>query len=1348
MNFRFFALVMRSCLIGATLFHLNPSPLVSADEPPAVTPTNQAPAPATADQRNAEAFFETKIRPVLVETCYRCHGDAKVSGGLRVDSREALIRGGDSGPAIQVGKSSESLLVQAIRRADDVSAMPPDKDRALRADQVRDFATWIDSGALWPEKSTRFESTKHWAFQPPRRAPLPTTTRDPWCQTVIDEWIRRGHETAKVTPAPRAPAAVLLRRVTFDLTGLPPTPAELREFETDIAKTNFSAAWERVVERLLASRAYGERWARHWLDVVRYADTAGETADYPVPLAWRYRNYVIDAFHTDKPYDQFVQEQIAGDILATEGPREKYAERVTATGFLAISRRFGFDSENYHHLTIQDTIDTIGQSILGLSLGCARCHDHKFDAISIQDYYALYGIFDSTRYAFPGSEQKQRVRTLAPLVPPGEAQAEWRRYQGRLQQLAERLAALQQPVASVVLRSLVDCDGDFELQAPAAGGSYGVLVPPWLFQGSIAVTTAAQSPFKHVYPSGRVGASVPASTAAYRIEQKFQPQQSSPPVDICYLNLDLRLSGSAADATGVHRLLLGSGPGQVTCELILAPTGLHLQLGDKQELLAPLALNSWQNIQLAINTQQRTIAGRCGAPGAVTEFAARTLATSALSTTSSSSSVNSSSRSPNTIDYVAIVGDKIEAGSRAALEIDNFAYQATAFPPVSLKYTAPTENPAGSPSSTATAAATAEQLSPTAIEAQLRELAGRDGDFELQRNGSAPTSPWNPGPNSVVKLVTSAQSPYRNIYPAGQLGIQVPNRAAYDGFGWTVPDVKADAQGRLHLAFDFRLGDQQAGGQGSWRYYVGQGAGNSAAIELFFNGSQFFRRSGDARGVVGKLESNRWYQVRLVLDMNAKTYTGQLEWVSAQALSPTGEKPSVPKEPAAGDVPETQLIEFSGQCATGWTGRIDYSFIDSYGHLPGTRPALDADNFILGDQPLQSLAAPRANAPAPDQQARQEKIAALRRQLDSLRSNADRDRREYEDLLLNGPFPMTYGMSEGTPHQVRVQLRGEPDQLGVEVPRGFLKLLGGAPLPATATGSGRRELAVWLTSRDNPLTARVMVNRIWQNHFGQGLVKTANDFGARGQPPSHPELLDVLAVEFMEHGWSVKHIHRLILRSAVYQQATDDNSQDQYRGFVRRRLSAEEIRDSILAVSGQLDTRPGEGHTFPSPLQWGFSQHGPFSAVYDHQKRSIYLMTQRLKRHPYLALFDGADPNATTPLRLGTTVPTQALFFLNDPFLHASAQAWSASLQQLDITDSARVQQVFLQAYGRAATGDEERDAERFLADYMAALIESSSDVGKPLAGLSKERQRELQTQAWAAYLRSIIGSNEFLHVD
>ena len=327
-------------------------------------------------------------------------------------------------------------------------------------------------------------------------------------------------------------------------------------------------------------------------------------------------------------------------------------------------------------------------------------------------------------------------------------------------------------------------------------------------------------------------------------------------------------------------------------------------------------------------------------------------------------------------------------------------------------------------------------------------------------------------------------------------------------------------------------------------------------------------------------------------------------------------------------------------------------------------------------------------------------------------------------------------------------MRGEPDQPGVEVPRGFIKVLGGAPLTATTTGSGRRELADWLTRPDNPLTARVMVNRIWQYHFGHGLVKTPNDFGVRGVLPTHPELLDHLASQFVRNGWSMKSLHRQIVHSATYQQASATGSpaaattpmsegvdpSSLYVSFARRRLSAEEIRDSILRVSGELDSVPAREHPFPSPVGFGYSQHGPFIAVYDHNKRSVYLMSQRLKRHPFLALFDGADPNATTAERLGTTVPTQALFFLNDPFIHTKSEKWAAQIMAGNVNDKQAIESAWHRAIGRPPTDIEHADAAQFLAAYRAELKAASKNNAEILP--------------LAAYLRTIMGSNEFLHVD
>jgi hypothetical protein len=272
-----------------------------------------------------------------------------------------------------------------------------------------------------------------------------------------------------------------------------------------------------------------------------------------------------------------------------------------------------------------------------------------------------------------------------------------------------------------------------------------------------------------------------------------------------------------------------------------------------------------------------------------------------------------------------------------------------------------------------------------------------------------------------------------------------------------------------------------------------------------------------------------------------------------------------------------------------------------------------------------------------------------------------------------------------------------------------------------------------------------MVNRIWQYHFGVGLVKTPNDFGVRGIPPTHPELLDYLATQFIESGWSIKAMHRLIMLSATYQQSSrigiapsiatsDTSTTDLVTHFLRRRLSAEEIRDSILAVCGELNREPAKAHPFPSPLQWGFTQHAPFNAVYDHKQRSVYLMTQRLKRHPYLALFDGPDPNATTADRLGTTVPTQALYFLNDGFVHASADAWAKRLRANNPSEIAQIKQAYEVAYSRPATTAEQSDAAEFLTDYRNEL----STLGK----------NDIENLALSAFLRTLLGSNEFLHVD
>ncbi|MCC6509062.1 MAG: DUF1549 domain-containing protein, partial [Pirellulaceae bacterium] len=324
-----------------------------------------------------DAYFENSVRPLLSKRCFECHR-RKAEGGLRLDSAAGIASGGVSGPAVVPGDPANSLIWQAVAGKHAELSMPP--DAPLDEAEVGILHKWIATGARWPKSSeTRSgnisdEDRAFWSFQPLARPSLPQLGEDG--ANPIDAFISNERRDRKLTPTHSASASTLIRRIKYDLTGLPPTPREVSDFEAALAM-NANTAMSELVERLLASKQYGQRWAQHWLDLVRYADTAGDAADYPVPEAYKYRNYVIDAFNDDKPYDQFVREQIAGDLLSSDNPDQSWV-RTIATGYIAISRRIGVTPESLPHITIEDTIDNVGKTFLGLSIGCARCHDHKF----------------------------------------------------------------------------------------------------------------------------------------------------------------------------------------------------------------------------------------------------------------------------------------------------------------------------------------------------------------------------------------------------------------------------------------------------------------------------------------------------------------------------------------------------------------------------------------------------------------------------------------------------------------------------------------------------------------------------------------------------------------------------------------------------------------------------------------------------------------------------------------------------------------------------------------------------------------------------------------------------------
>jgi hypothetical protein len=944
------------------------------------------------------AFFESKVRPALAEHCYECHSGEKTKGGLALDTKQGWEKGGDSGPVIVPGKPDESLLIKAVRYHDEDIAMPPKKKGGKLPEAIiAELVEWVKLGAPDPRVAEvkiagmkADEAKAWWAFQP---LPKPDASKN------LDDFINAKLADAKLAPAAPADPRTLIRRLSYDLTGLPPSAENVEAFVRECTSgSSFvirNSSLQALIERLLASPQYGVQWGRHWLDVARYADTAGENTDRPLMHAWRYRNWVFDAFNCDLRYDDFVRQQLAGDLLFEKASTKQRAEGIIATGYLAIARRFGHDIEKDMHLTFEDVIDTLGKNFLGLTTGCARCHDHKYDPITATDYYALYGIFSSARFAFPGCEPKGQPSDMVPLIPQSDVDALMKPWE-------ERNAKLE-------------AEKNKQLEATKAAGEALVKL------GMASSQVLADSKVGE-------GASVP-----------FE-----------------------------HRLRVRKGE---VVQLAVSPNASH---------------------------------------GADT----------------------------------------------------------------------------------------------TLIEWRIAETEG------MKRSWSA------------AELVPDLMK--GNPHPAG------------DGASWcflettSAPAFLTDKAGSLN--------------------------GNSALKKW---------SSGDTPSV---LVNSADQQVMVWTTLAAESFF----------VHPG------PKRPVA----------------VAWISPLDGEITLS-GHVADVHPG-GGDGVAFE---LKHIAAPEYGP-------------ALAHLGASFKPTA-----EPEPMPV---IPVAYAVVDAKPKNDRLHLRGDPEKLGDEVPRRWLSILGGEKVPADS-GSGRKELGDWIAK--SPLAARVMVNRLWEWHFGKGLVRSSNDFGARGENPTHPELLDWLAAKFVECGFSVKAMHRLILSSKVYQRAgttpsATDPDNRLLAHFPRRRLTAEEMRDSLLTASGQLDLMPAEAHPFPPESTWTFTQHGPFNAVYETNKRSAYLMVQRQRRHPFLSLFDGADPNATTAARQTTVVPTQALYFINDPFFHAQADALVKKLVPLP-DDDTRITAAWRYLFQRRPTAAETQRTKSFLASYPA------DNAAK-----------------WTAQLRVLMASNEFLHVD
>ncbi len=812
---------------------------------------------AAAQENAGTEFFESRIRPVLIQRCVKCHGE-KSKGGLRLDSRAGWEKGGDAGPAVIPGKPGASPLIRQIRaEPGSVPSMPP--DRPLPDAVVADFVRWVELGAPDPRsgsvaaaKAIDWTSARQfWAFRP-------VATGD---SRSIDQFIDAGLAQQGLRPAPAADPRTLIRRVTYDLSGLPPTEREVAEFVADPS----SEAYARLVDRLLSSPAYGEQQARRWLDLARYAEDQAHVSEGKLGQAWRYRDWVIEAFNKDLPYDRFVALQIAADLL--ERPEDDPAER-RALGFIGLGNIYARPNDLPRARAEQwdDRIDTLTRTFLGLTVSCARCHDHKFDPIPTLDYYSLAGVIASTK------------DTVLPVAPRGEVAA---------------------------------------------------------YEAALAASTEAG-----------------AKAAAFL-------------------------------QTETDRRAL-----------------------EKVDTFVDAALAAWAD------------------PGAHKAL----------------SEVLKKEKTPKTREG-------------------------------------------------------AEQLQKSIRENLNKPMKQRNLD--------------------QVKALF------------GEKGV------------WPLPEK-----------------------------------------------------------VVVDAASDDW-----------KAAYAPLKEAARAALA------ALPPEPA--------------KC----------------------------------------------------------------------HGVADVDK----------------------PADLKVYIRGNPYKTGETAPRRFLRALAGPEAPKFGRGSGRLDLAAAIADPANPLTARVMVNRIWQQHFGRGIVSTPSNFGVLGTKPTHPELLDALADRFMRGGWSVKRLHREILLSAAYRRSSAADAQtlasDPENRWLwrveRRRLTIEELRDSMLRASGDLDETTG----------------GPSLDLDDPKnlRRTLYAKISRMELHPLLRNFDFPDPNLSSERRIETTQPQQSLFLLNNPFMLARAKALAARVAS-ETTAAGTVRRAFQRALGRPPSEEE-------LSAASAFLSAGGDGEGR---GLTRAER----------FAQALLASNEFLFVD
>ncbi len=1073
----------------------------------------EPPKPSAAD------FFEKEVRPILVQRCLECHSDAAHKGGLRLTSRANVLKGTDNGPAAVEGKPDDSRLIDAIRYKE-VLKMP--KDAKLPDREIAVLTRWVEIGLPWPKSDDKIvagakfqitdEQRKFWCFQPVKVVPPPELKNKDWARSDLDRYVLAGLEAKGLKPAKQADKRTLLRRATFDLTGLPPTPQEVDAFLKDDAPDAFA----KVVDRLLASKTYGERWGRHWLDLVRYTDSfdaRGVGNEGDIADAWRYRDWVVDAFNRDLPYDKFVTDQIAGDLVPTKDGFNR--DGTIATGFLAIGNWGGGDADKEKLLTdiADDQVDVVSRTFMGLTVACARCHDHKFDPISTADYYALGGIFFST-HILPdvGAKTAGPPMLHIPLASPAEVE------QGKqhVLRLADAEKQLKQQTDKYYR----------EFAQARLKDTAKYLVAAWEYQNQqeppISLAEFARKRELH----------------AFALRQWLDYLGGG---DYVLMTKPITNAGGVAGVLGWRaepdppNLLVNTTDKEVTISTLkLLPKSLAVHPGPKNGVVV-----AWRS----------PIAGTVKITGGVTDA------------------------DPTCGDGIAWILDHRQSAARTQLASGDF--------------------PNGG----------AQRFDKGKTPERLKSIEVKVGDrIELL---VLPKENYNCDTTVVDLVIASAD------------GAKV-----WDVTRDVVPDPLQNGKGNPH-----------SDGQGN------------AAVWSFLDMAQSRRA---AQGPNGNPALTAWERA-----------------VSGK-----------PERKAVEDAAEEFAKSFTAADASSpfWiVRREDETALPAEARADLTQRVAELDRLKKTPPPLLTFA----------------------------------------EGAQEGGVP---GSPHAGIHDVRIHTRGRYDRLAELVPRRFPEILAGKDQKPIASGSGRLQLAEWLTKPDHPLTARVMVNRIWQYHFGEGIVRTPSNYGKLGERPTHPELLDYLAHEFVTSGWSIKQMHRLLMLSATYQQSSEAEPETQktdpdnrlFGRMYRRRLEAEAVRDSLLAASGKLDLQRG----------------GPATRDFNTSRRTLYVMTIRSDRSGFGPLFDSADPTAEVDRRTVSTVAPQALFLMNNPFVLEQTRAVAQRIVAAAKDDKGRIRYAYQLLYGRDPLAEEER------------------------IGLAFLKRGATPEKAWAEYAQVLLCANEFIYVD